>query len=450
MSKISEEKRVYPRVKTNLEINISKGISGNSVDLSEGGLSFNSGETISSPVMSLQIHFPDRDREFKTKAKLAWKRNLNEGGSVYGVEFVGLKETQKAVLREELIKSQIRGLLNEVKDSEAKKHIFHFFLKDMLDYVNEVVRLIPHLSKEGEYSLELEKKIDYLNNQILLKGYSLDVLLSDRRIMQRVKDNFRQLIGTWVYKSAIVKRAFDKPRGYPGDYKMLETIYNNKPISKNIGVYFDNNFLKSPYAVAVRIRKDRLRDMLRDFIETSKAPSVKILNLACGSSREIAELLPSLNYKNPLIFTCIDWDEEALEFSKKRLQDIPQNVKFNFLKEDILGLIKDEKYIDRLGQQDLVYSIGLIDYLPDRILKRWLQFFCRLLPKGGKFIITHKNREKTFPPLPPEWFCDWKFIPRNKQEVVDLLNNCGINDFSLEIDADNFNYIFYFILTKKQ
>jgi len=450
MVKTAEEKRGYPRVKTKLKLSLPKNVSGTSVDISESGLSFNTEESISSPAISVQFQFPDIASKFMTEAKLVWKRNLDDGTSLYGVEFIDLNEKQKAELRRELVKTQCQNLVSSIKDSKTKETISKFFLDDLLDYINEVIKLIPHLSK-GEYSDELEKRLEHLNTQFLLKGYCLEELLSDKRNTQKVKENFRHLIGSWAYKSVIMKRALDKPRGYPGDYKMLEIVYDNKPITKSIGAYFDNYFLKNPYAVAVRIRKDRLREMLLSFLNGTKSDSkINILNIACGSCREIKELFPGLKTKNSIIFNCLDWDDEALQFSKDAfLQVAPKNVAFNFLKEDVMNIGKEGSATQSLAKQDLVYSIGLIDYLPDRVLSKLLNSLYQTLRKEGKFILTHKNKEKTFPPVPPDWFCDWKFVSRNKDEVIKLFHNCGFGNFSLETDADDFEYIYYFTITKK-
>lgn len=450
MDKISEEKRAYPRIKTSLKVNILKDICADSVDLSDGGLSFNSKEAISSPTVSLQIRFPDTGFELETNAKLIWGRDLVEGSSSYGVEFVNLNETQKSILREELIKTQIRTLLDAIKSSDVQQQISNFFLRDVLNNINKILKITSTISQQKDYSLELEKRLNHLNTQILLKGDCLEELLSDKKVMQKVKDNFRQLVGTWAYKSVIMKRAFDKPRGYPGDYKMLEIVYDNRPISKGLGMYFDNYFLKNPYAVAVRIRKDRLKELLHKFIDKRKLGRLHILNLACGSCREIREVLSALKTKSSVEFICIDWDEEALEFSEDMLsQGIPKNVEVKFVKEDIMNIIKSETIAQSYGKQDLIYSIGLIDYLPDRVLKKLIQALYQLLREGGELILTHKNREKTFPPLPPEWFCDWKFVSRNKEEVIKLFYACGISGFSLSVDSDDFEYIYYFTITKE-
>lgn len=450
MDKTSEEeKRAYPRIKANLKINVLENIYGESTDLSESGLGFKSTEVIYSPNIPLKISFPETNLEFKTNARLVWKRDLEEGGSLYGLELVDINETQKATLRKELIRIQISGLLNDIKNPEIKKDVSRFFLKDMLTYISEIIKLISHLPKDNEYSEEIEKKLTHLNNQILLKGYCLEELLENKVTMNKNKENFRFLVSVWAYKGPIVKRAFEKPRGYPGDYLMLESIYDNRPLAKSgIGLYFDKYFLDNPYAVAVRYRKDKLREIIKREIQQSTLETIRIFNIACGSCREIRELPFVLFRTKTVVFSCLDWDEEALEFSRQAVKDFPTNVKFNFVKEDIINLIKDTSLINSFEKQDLVYSIGLIDYLPDRIFKIFIQFIYSLLKVKGKAVLTHKNKEKNFSPLPPDWFCNWKFVSRSKEEVMRLFYNCGIENFSFSIEADEFNDIFYFTVIK--
>lgn len=366
------------------------------------------------------------------------------------LEFIKLNKKQNIALREDFIKTKIKGLLDEISSSEVQQNVYDFFINDVLFYINEVLKLIPIISQQKSYSLELEKKLGCLSTQVLLKGHSLEKSISDKKIIEKVKHNYRQLVGDLIYKSIIMKRAFEKPRGYPGDYKMLEIIYDNKPISKGFGEYFDNYFLKSDYAVAVRIRKDRLREMLQSFINETKLNKINILNIACGSCREIKELLSNLKTKTFITFYCLDWDDEALKFSRETLfHSRVKNVEFEFIKEDVMNTIRGETAVQSREKQNLIYSIGLIDYLPDIALKKLISALYNFLEKNGKLILTHKDKEKEFAPVPPDWACDWKFVSRNKEEVVKLFYNSGISEFSLSIDSDDFEHIYYFMLTKR-
>lgn len=446
---VPQERRFSPRIKKKLKGNIRENIPAEIIDFSEKGARFNSIEKIFAPTVSLSISFPYRKFELKTEAKLIWRRDLESGTSSYGVEFIDLDESQEIALRRELIKAQIKGLLSEVKDSRVKKEIRHFFLKDVLEYITKITKLLPYLS-EREYSLELEKKLERLNIEILLKGYCLELLLSDKGIMRKVKDNFRQLAGTWIYKSIIVKRAFDKRKSYQGDYKMLEFIYENRVISKSIGRYLDNTFLKSPYAVGIRLRKDKIRELLLKFIKEIDRREINILSIPCGSCREIRELATDIPSEKIIIFTCVDSDEEALRFSQDKIKKLPfKNLEFTFFRKDILGVLNNTTGKEILAGQDIIYSVGLFDYLPDRVFKKLFSLLFKLLKPEGKLIITHQNREKTFAPIFPDWYCGWKFVPRSKEEVANLLYNVSLPNLSLSVISDDFGYIYYFTVSKR-
>jgi SAM-dependent methyltransferase len=443
-----DEKRSHPRVKTALKLSVADQVS-DATNISEGGLSFNATETISSPRITLRVQFPGKEFELKSDARLVWQRDILSGGSAYGVEFIALEETQKAALRKALIKAQISSLLDEVSDEKTKEDITRFFLKDMLEYTNEIGRLIAQLAKQEAYSPEIEASFTHLNNQVLLKGYCLEEIIENESVTGKNKDFFRFLVGTWAYKSPILKKAFEQPREYPGDFEMLETIYDNKPLaSGGIALCFDKYFLNSPYAVAVRYRKDKLRELIGNQIHNAPpTPGIKILNIVCGSCREIRELPGEIYTGKNVFLSCLDADPAALEFSKQALKDIPLSVKFNFIHQDIKRLIKDGG-LPLFEQQDIAYSLGYIDYLPDKALKMFVEYFYGCLKEKGKLILTHKNKEKTFSLLSPDWFCNWKFVERSKDEVVHLFYDSGIKKFSLSVESDAFNDIYYFTITK--
>lgn len=354
-------------------------------------------------------------------------------------------------IREEKINAKISQLLADPKCAKFKEDISNFFLRDLLYYLREIIKIASCVTDKSRYSEQIEHKFADLNNQILLKGYCLEEIIEEKMIINKVKDNFRALAGPFAYESPIVKRAFEKPRGYPGDYLMLEIVYDNKPFAEQrIGLCFDKYFLGNPYAVAVRYRKDRLCEILKEEILRFKKPVMKIFDIACGSCRELIELPQEIfKDKKEVIFTCLDWDEEALDFSRKAVKNMPKNVKFNFVKQDIMDMIKDRSPKHSFEKQDVIYSIGLIDYLPDRVLKSLVEFFYGLVEHNGKLILTHKNKEKTFSPLPPDWFCNWKFVPRTKEEVTKLFYTCGLKNFASATKVDMFNDIFYFTFVKE-
>lgn len=119
-----------------------------------------------------------------------------------------------------------------------------------------------------------------------------------------------------------------------------------------------------------------------------------------------------------------------------------------FFKRDIVGLIKSKKPAELLVKQHLIYSIGLADYLPNRVLKGLISFTFSLLYPSGKLIITHKDKDK-YKPLPPDWYCDWIFERRDVSDLIRLAEDAGISNYSIDIDWEDSNKIFFLIVTKR-
>lgn len=450
MEKISEEQRLSARVKASLNVGLPKKTSAQTLDLSEGGAALSSSGLIPPlaeiPNFSLQINFPGYKAKIRACARLVWRNDLDNGQAVCGVEFIGLKESQKSRLRREIIKLQAGRLLTLVSENEKKENISEFFLKDVYSYIGELVNLSARIRGQESFSAAHYAKLNHLNNQIVLKGYCLEELVADEEVMINVRKNFRCLAGPWVYKSGIMKRALEKPRGYPGDYLLLEELYNNRPTASGIGFYFDKYFLNSPYALAIRQRKNKIRETVQSEISGSKSDIIRIFDVGSGSCRHIRELPHTAFRRKTVEFSCLDWDSEALEFCRREVKDLPANVKFSFIRKDIKELVRAKSF--SCEKQDLIYVAGLADFLTERLLKSFLRFFYAMLKPGGKLVLTHKNREKTFAPLAPRWFCDLNFIERDKDEITKLIYNCGIKDFSFSNASDEFNETLFFTLLK--
>ncbi len=117
------------------------------------------------------------------------------------------------------------------------------------------------------------------------------------------------------------------------------------------------------------------------------------------------------------------------------------------MNEDITTLIRSKKGQEILGSQHIIYSIGLTDYLPDRILKAFIAFAFSLLYPSGRLIVAHKDRDK-YKPIPHDWFIDWVFQPRNVTDLIKVIKDSEIEDYSLDLDWEDTNKIFFLTITK--
>jgi extracellular factor (EF) 3-hydroxypalmitic acid methyl ester biosynthesis protein len=296
--------------------------------------------------------------------------------------------------------------------------------KDKLDKsINEYIKFLNLLSEEKVVTQAIEKNFFKATDK-LLKNADMATKDLSRKENKELKNYFRSRLSKWVCSGVISKRGFEKPRGYPGDYFTLEMIYNKKDVSKNVvGKLFDRYLLEDSYVIAVRNRKTKMNTLTARLVTSSKDKDFRILNIASGAARDVRELLSNNKRiaNKALEFVLLDQDSEALNFSKKELGLIRHKIRFKFLEENIANLFRNEElFRKKLGEYNLVYSIGLIDYISDFLLEELTKFSYDLLKKEGVLLYAVKNT-KQFKSLSSDWFCDWNFYFRDQKELIKII-----------------------------
>jgi cyclopropane fatty-acyl-phospholipid synthase-like methyltransferase len=212
---------------------------------------------------------------------------------------------------------------------------------------------------------------------------------------------------------------------------MMDYVYNNKICSNNIfGQYFDVYFIRNAYSEAVRGRKNLMRNILLEEIGQQK--ELRILNIPCGPSRDVQEFLETKQANNNFEIVCVDNDNESLEFSEKAIFGLEKSENISFRQGNILDYSRNPAKAEKdLGTFDVIYSIGIADYFPDKLLQKFIYFTYAMIKPGGKLIFAFKITNKDpFAPLPPKWFCDWVFVPRSLEESIKVVEESGIEAFA--------------------
>ena len=446
------ENRAFPRIKTKLLIRTPDGVTGEVVNMSEGGICFSLEKPMRTQKCPVIIELPTQP--VKVEVQLKWNGGEcdKDRKNFYGAKVATFDSTVNTALRRYMVSRQFRHAVIGIKKKIIRKEILKL-AKNFRDYLFKLAELSSLIERKRVNQEDILRQLTSYTNEIVLKCDEMKGRINDKLIVDMLKSDFRALVGSWAYKSHIVKRGLDKPRGYPGDYRLIEVIYDKQvcSIKDNLGYYFDLYFLNNPYAEAVRNRKDRLRDILKEYL-SKREGQTKILNVACGSCREIRELFENANkslLKKDVNFLCLDWDEDALNFSREKMKNLAGNIEINFIKENVMVFVKNDEFFKSAGKQDMIYSIGLADYMPDRILKKMIKNLLKGLNKGGRFIIAHKDKEIIFPHLPPEWFCDWVFFDRNEKDLVKLIKEVGIDNYTLNVEREKSGQIFFITLTKE-
>jgi hypothetical protein len=220
-----------------------------------------------------------------------------------------------------------------------------------------------------------------------------------------------------LHQDPFTWRAFSKPRGYAGDAEMLDFIYAPEDgfalpslegiseLGKLISHYTSNGLAPR----AVRARRRIIIDKLNNLAISKPKPHV--LSLACGHLHEAKQCTAFTEGKIGR-YVAVDQDTMSLAFVERELG--PLGV------ETINASVRD--FLKRrvaVSGFDLIYVLGLHDYLSVPIAQRLSEVLFEMLNPGGQLVITNY-----LPNLVDsgymEAFMDWWLIYRTQEQLVQL------------------------------
>ncbi len=355
-------------------------------------------------------------------------------------------------MEKEKISLIIDQLLKDIQDNKKKEMVSNFWNGQIVDYfayLGETSRDIEEGSIRAE---DISDEIMETTNNLLFKAYDFENELNDPDLSKKVKDHFRLAGAPFGLQSDFVKHALFKPHGYAGDFAVIEYIYDNKVSSTGAGYCADKAFLDVNTSVAVRARKNMMKKILTSYAKETAGSEQKILNIACGSCREIREMFQENNFGNDikLQFTLVDQDKQALDFSEKVFENAPEGVGYEFIQKSVYKYVKNpDEYSSMKNKFDMVYTLGLADYILEEPLQKLILFLYDCVKPGGKLIIAHKDSRNHLP-LMADWWADWKFHIRDEPEVLEMVKGSGIKNYEMTVERETeANMIFFMTIEKK-
>jgi len=254
---------------------------------------------------------------------------------------------------------------------------------------------------------------------------------------------YRHAIAPWFDQSWFMHRAKVKPMGYPGDYLILNAIYDRLPKSSGIGGYLDLYFLNTELGRAVCTRLKAARDFVLAEI-ARRSGDVSLLNIACGPCREYAEGLPHPPNVHPSV-TCIDAEPEALDFVRDNVAVLGNGTPdLNCVQYNALKMSSTKRNIKHFGRPDVIYSIGLFDYLTDRHLVPMLRGLRESLAEDGVLYVAFKDGDRYNKTI-YHWMADWFFLYRSVDDCRRLYEQAGFDMNALDMTRDDTGIIINFI-----
>jgi extracellular factor (EF) 3-hydroxypalmitic acid methyl ester biosynthesis protein len=207
--------------------------------------------------------------------------------------------------------------------------------------------------------------------------------------------------------SALGRRIIDKPSGYAGDWLTINMLYQAE-VQTDVDAFLHD----SSAAKAVRNRRSLLAQAI--------APARRVTSLACGPAAEIFDVLsggikhPSLGSR---LFTCVDKDASALSHVCERRNNEGYIDSIHAVRMDLAKMACGGPLPST--EQDVVYTIGLIDYFSDRLVIKLIDRMWDMLSPGGVCIVGN-----FVPGNSSQWLMeevlDWRLRLRNEDHMKEL------------------------------
>jgi len=323
-----------------------------------------------------------------------------------------------------LMAQRLRNNARQLQPKQAEDHPHDLEVTQVLTTALNRFKALFLQAEEMERTrkggLTEELSTEFLEHMKHLEGLINDLIgseseLSSVRCEQLGRELMKEML-PYLFFSRIAERSYSKPRGYAGDFMTIEWIYQNKPEGQGpLGALMDQAFLDLSCGQAVRNRRGLITEQIERACQLRPEGPIEITSLACGPAREVYDHYQAHGIESRVNSHLIDIDEQALEFVDQWREEMGLESKIDLQRLNLVYLSLGRGQLD-VPPQDLIYSIGLIDYFSDEFVVRFLNYIHGLLRPGGRVVLGNfhtSNRSRAL----MDHLLDWKLIHRDEADM---------------------------------
>jgi extracellular factor (EF) 3-hydroxypalmitic acid methyl ester biosynthesis protein len=219
--------------------------------------------------------------------------------------------------------------------------------------------------------------------------------------------------------------AYLKPRGYAGDFTVIDRIYTGWLSSDPQLVRHDEYFQSHAAPRAVRNRKEYFKNLLLDLAHTANGRPRQVLNIASGPARDMYEFFSAWP-DAPVCVHCVDIDPGAIDYAAQLCSAFGEQVTFE--QTNALRLRPAHNY-------DLIWCAGLFDYLDDHWFEALVRRFMDGVELGGQLVIGNFSTANSTRPA-MELLCEWYLEHRSASDLREIASTAGAADSAICIDQE--------------
>lgn len=248
---------------------------------------------------------------------------------------------------------------------------------------------------------------------------------------------------------AIHRRAYEKPLGYAGDYRMMELYFADEFSGDGLFGRFLHSVMQN-YTLgrAVRAREAVMRSAAAAAATASGDGPVRILAVAAGPAIELRRMLEEVaTLRRPVELILLDQDRSAHESAHRHLTRILLErykgmlpVSVQCLHFSVRQLLKPQTEDDRnvvagLTNLDSIYSAGLYDYLPEPVAVSLTRLLYGCLRPGGRLLLGNlvETPDSTWM---MNFVLGWPLLYRTHEAMLRLAKGLAPDPTSVSITED--------------
>ena len=452
-----EARKLFPHLKPRVRVRSSVH---KLHDISLGGVAVVCGQTAEDipevgeivPLVIQQGGYPI----FEANARVCRRENTVFGSKVAFSFVNGFVEFDKLLSRNVQAQIAQQSALFAGETSNLVPREYRAFCADVLKVLGSYRDLLDanmNLARQIERDFDLDGAYEACEPRLLQKWRSLwrtgndlvkDVL-SDREALEATKSFTEVVLTPEIRLGAVFDRSYSKPLGYPGDYEIMNQVYDWQPRGDTV-YHMLMHRLGLDVLECVKTRMEMvLGQIARVVQDKGDARAARIMSLGCGPAREM-ELFLAGGLKNRRAeFTLIDQEQAALSYAVEKSYPHVLNSKglarVQCLNVSFTDILRGGS-LSSLPPQDLIYSVGLIDYLADRRAAAIVRRLYETLAPGGLLIIGNMNETPISCIWPGEFLLDWTLYYRTEPEMLAWTEGLGATAWTETEATDRVRLLF--------
>ncbi len=284
----------------------------------------------------------------------------------------------------------------------------------------------------------MESKLEFVKQQIskggpdpseynIFKSWLNGIMdgLDKSEISEDELNTIRKAFGKAISAETLQGFAYTKPHNYPGDFEIIDKIYQEHITSVSELKRWDMFFQAQTAPKAVRNRKTYFKKLLTLLeAQSSEKGNTDVLNVASGPCRDLSEFFQNGN--GEIYFDCIDSDQNAIDYAKRLCSGFEDQIEF--FKANVFKFRTDKRY-------RLIWSAGLFDYFEDKAFIFLLKKLISFLEEDGELVIgnfSDENETRAY----MEIIGDWNLHYRSESHLIHLTKQCGIPEDQVRIGKE--------------